>query len=390
MKKIAQSIKSGVLLLMLMIGLPAAADANKSGNKLVFLPVGYVINSVKKPVAVADWNVTDIQQMAAATGFVILPTMNGYSRQYVSYENGNYGEYIGRVITTLKAIKQVKPQADVWISVPPSIYVGHKGHLCTEGALSCYFPSSEVIETYMQTLRQAVVKGLGQDFWIANISGLYILNEELTVNQDALSSKYVQAVRKALDKVYNGDFPQGYKGLIWAPYWALENGPSKSKVISRWLNMPHHHTDRPLFDTIYIQSNLTLSSGWSGDKSFLWNSLADLRQWVLSQKINGVKALNQPQKFPRPSQIGITMEVTRGYDLRAPTQARQASKTRAYYQATAVAYRGLVAQGIDFAFWADVKLNFVYTPSLYRCIDDFYRGVKETGAIARCMQGKKE
>ncbi|MFT4925049.1 MAG: hypothetical protein ACI8WB_001139 [Phenylobacterium sp.] len=91
-----------IMLLLLVIGLPAAA----TGNKLVFLPVGYVINSAKKPVAVDDWNVADIKQMSAATGFIITPTMNRYSRQYISYQHNNYGEFIGRVITTLKAIKQ--------------------------------------------------------------------------------------------------------------------------------------------------------------------------------------------------------------------------------------------------------------------------------------------
>ncbi|MFT4925048.1 MAG: hypothetical protein ACI8WB_001138 [Phenylobacterium sp.] len=113
--------------------------------------------------------------------------------------------------------------------------------------------------------------------------------------------------------------------------------------------------------------------------------MTDLPKWVLAQKINGVKAITKPKQLPRPSQIGINMEVTRGYDLHGAAQARQVSKTKQYYQATADAYRGLVAQGIDFIFWGDVKSNFTYTPSLYRCIDDFYRSFKETGAVARCM-----
>lgn len=369
--------KKTLAILALAVALPASAQ-----NKMMQLIVGQY--DANKQIDV--WSKSDLDRLYSANGFLVLPGAGhivGYADWRDNCARKCYDDYIDDVVVTLNNIKQSRGvgQADVWISAPPTAIAGSLAN-----------PSGATISTFLQHLRTRVKNEVGISFWDQNVKGIYMYDEALNADPGSNIHQYVHLLRSRLDIEYNPTpLPfSDYKGMMIAPYWALEHGINNSHVIRTYLEASNNRAGLyPLFDYIYVQTNYPLMGAPNYQNHevkplVLANSLPETKDWAQNQRIDNVYPSNN---HIRKTKIGITMELNRGYDLDPiPVNMEQISSTIQYYKEALDVLGPLVANPkVDFLFYADAKDNFNNTPSLYDCINNFYNNAAENSAVASCM-----
>jgi hypothetical protein len=396
--------KKILFMMMFIISIPAFAQ-----DKMTLLYVGH---DTGNGTPLSKWNVTTINQLSHSNGFLILPISNNMAG-YASFNR--YQSYLNDVAEVVIAIKSARTDrglpANVWLSTP-------QGKV--KGMSLADLPGSNVTDTFMSQLRSKVVAATGYSFWSNNVKGIYLFDEILDVytsipQPEQQQADYVSAVKSSIEKVYNlntTDLSNPYrKGLIWSPYWGMENA-KLTHNISIWLSYSNtRYNNYPLFDGIFIQSNLIFKAGKTVSTCEQENekrkeqdqidcaaaatykqqltdwSFEHIRHWAANQHINGV----YPKVFPygHKTKVGVNIEINNGFK-HGETQLKR-DETKAFYKMGVDEYDWLVKNGRDFIFFVSSKnqLDDNNTPEIKTCINNFYNPSFEVvaGPVAKCMEG---